>query len=212
MADGSGSFAYVHRTLKRLNDAGKRFGIRSTLTASSVDKLPEIAEKTAATREEVIAVIDSYAEPFNLNAAIPVRPTLYAVADGSVILHLAIHHIAFDGGSAKTFVQELIDGLNGKEVTAAAIDLSDLYDDSLNEKYESGMAFYRELFADGVPVNEMGTTIINVTVIHDIDANDRLKFLNTFLKPSLIFLANILQFLILIVSSFLIVFLNSTIF
>ena len=119
------------------------------------DKLPEIAEKTAATREEVIAVIDSYAEPFNLNAAIPVRPTLYAVADGSVILHLAIHHIAFDGGSAKTFVQELIDGLNGKEVTAAAIDLSDLYDDSLNEKYESGMAFYRELFADGVPVNEM---------------------------------------------------------
>ena len=72
-----------------------------------------------------------------------------------MILHLAIHHIAFDGGSAKTFVQELIDGLNGKEVTAAAIDLSDLYDDSLNEKYESGMAFYRELFADGVPVNEM---------------------------------------------------------
>lgn len=119
------------------------------------DKLPEIAEKTAATREEVIAVIDSYAVPFNLNAAIPVRPTLYAVADGSVILHLAIHHIAFDGGSVKTFVQELIDGLNGKEVTAAAIDLSDLYDDSLNEKYESGMAFYRELFADGVPVNEM---------------------------------------------------------
>ena len=119
------------------------------------DKLPEIAEKQAATREEVIALIDNYAEPFHLNTAIPVRPTLYTVADGSVILHLAIHHIAFDGGSAKTFVQELIDGLNGKEVTAAAIDLSDLYDDSLNAKYESGMAFYHELFADGVPVNEM---------------------------------------------------------
>ena len=119
------------------------------------DKLPEIVEKTAASREEVIALIDSYAEPFNLNAAIPVRPTLYAVADGSVILHMAIHHIAFDGGSAKTFVKELIDGLNGVEVTAAEIDLSDLYDDSLNAKYESGMAFYHELFADGVPVNEM---------------------------------------------------------
>ena len=119
------------------------------------DKTPEIEEKTAASREEVIAIIDSYAEPFNLNAAIPVRPTLYAVADGSVILHLAIHHIAFDGGSAKTFVKELIDGLNGVEVTASEIDLSDLYDDSLNAKYESGMAFYHELFADGVPVNEM---------------------------------------------------------
>ena len=119
------------------------------------DKLPEIAEKTAASREEVIALIDSYAVPFNLNASIPVRPTLYAIADGSVILHLAIHHIAFDGGSAKTFVKELIDGLNGVEVTAAEIDLSDLYDDSLNAKYESGMEFYHELFADGVPVNEM---------------------------------------------------------
>ena len=43
MADGSGSFPYVHRTLKRLNDSGKQFGIRSTLTASSVEKLPEIA-------------------------------------------------------------------------------------------------------------------------------------------------------------------------
>ena len=119
------------------------------------DKLPEIVEKTASSRDEVISVIDNYAEPFNLNTAIPVRPVLYAVDDGSVILHMAIHHIAFDGGSAKTFVQELIDGLNGKEVTASEIDLSDLYDDSLNEKYESGMAFYRELFADGVPVNEM---------------------------------------------------------
>ena len=68
---------------------------------------------------------------------------------------MAIHHIAFDGGSAKTFVKELIDGLNGIEVTASEIDLSDLYDDSLNAKYESGLAFYRELFADGVPVNEM---------------------------------------------------------
>ena len=43
MADGSGSFPYVHRTLKRLNDAGKDFGIRATLTASTVEKLPEIA-------------------------------------------------------------------------------------------------------------------------------------------------------------------------
>lgn len=119
------------------------------------DKLPEIAEKSAASREEVIGIIDSYAEPFNLNTGIPVRPTLYSVADGSIILHMAIHHIAFDGGSAKTFVKELTDGLNGIEVTAGDIDLSDLYDDSAEEKHESGMEFYRELFKDGVPVNEM---------------------------------------------------------
>ncbi len=43
MADGKGSFPYVHRTLKRLNDAGKQFGIRTTLTSSSIERLPEIA-------------------------------------------------------------------------------------------------------------------------------------------------------------------------
>ena len=49
-----------------------------------------------------------------------------------------------------------------------------------------------------------------VTVIQEIEANDKLKFLNTFLKPSLIFLNNILLFLILIVSSFRIIFFNSS--
>ncbi len=119
------------------------------------DKLPEIVEKKAGSREEIIAIIDNYAEPFDLNAGIPVRPTLYTVSDGSIILHLAIHHIAFDGGSAKTFVSELIEGLNGNEVTAAEIDLSDLYSDSTEDRHNSGMDFYKELFKDGVPVNEM---------------------------------------------------------
>lgn len=119
------------------------------------DKLPEIREESAARREEVIAKVDAYATPFDLNADIPVIPTLYTVADGSIILHLAIHHIAFDGGSAGTFVKELIDGLNGKAIDTSGIDLSDLYDDSLKEKYQDGLAFYRELFKDGVPVSEM---------------------------------------------------------
>ncbi len=43
MADGSGSFPLVHRTLKRLNDEGKAFGIRTTVTAAGVDRMPEIA-------------------------------------------------------------------------------------------------------------------------------------------------------------------------
>ena len=119
------------------------------------DKLPNIIEVSADSREEVIAKVDAYATPFDLSADIPVIPTLYSVSDGSIILHMAIHHIAFDGGSAKTFIKEVIEGINGKPAEASEIDLSDLYDDSLNEKYESGLAFYRKLFEDGVPVSEM---------------------------------------------------------
>jgi amino acid adenylation domain-containing protein len=119
------------------------------------DKLPVIAEAAAETREEVINKIEAYATPYDLNADIPVIPTLYAVGDGSYILHLAIHHIAFDGGSADTFIRELFDRLSGADVGADGIDLSDLYDDENSGKYQSGLAFYRELFADGVPVSEM---------------------------------------------------------
>ena len=43
MAGGGESFPFVDRTLRRLNDAGKQFGIRATLTAETVDRLPAIA-------------------------------------------------------------------------------------------------------------------------------------------------------------------------
>lgn len=146
------------------------------------DKLPEIVEETADSREEVIEKIDSYSTPFDLNADIPVKPTLYTVADGSIILHMAIHHIAFDGGSAKTFVDELIKGIKGDPAQTSEIDLSDLYNDSLNEKYESGLEFYRKLFEDGVPVNEMPLKgkrpkvhpLSDKEIVFDYD-NDKLK-------------------------------------
>ena len=117
------------------------------------DKLPEIEIKQASVKEEVIEIIDNYAIPFNLNSGIPVRPVIYEIADGSHILHMAIHHIAFDGGSSQTFVKELSDALCGKEIQASELDLSDIYD--AEDKSELGLAFYRELFADGVPVNDM---------------------------------------------------------
>ena len=114
--------------------------------------LPVTEEKTADSFESVKAAVDAYNEPFDLNAEIPVRPTVYTLPD-SVALHLAIHHIAFDGGSAGTFINELTDALLGKTIPEAQIDLSELYDKTGDTK--EGLAFYRELFKDGVPVNEM---------------------------------------------------------
>ena len=120
------------------------------------DKLPNIEKKTASCREEVIKIVDESAVvPFDLNKGIPVRAALYRIDNGGIVLHLEIHHIAFDGGSAKTFVAELIDGLNGLSVSPAEIDLSDIYDLDMGEKYEKGMAYYKKMFEDSVPVNEM---------------------------------------------------------
>ena len=118
------------------------------------DALPEIREKTAATKEEVMAAVDGSDTPFDLCAGVPVRTTLYKLPDATVILHLAIHHIAFDGGSAKPFADELFALLNGRTPQAAQVDLSAVCGAAC-ESNEKGLAFFREMFADGVPVNEM---------------------------------------------------------
>ena len=114
--------------------------------------LPVIEEKKAASFEQVKEIADNYNAPFDLNADIPVRPTVYVLPD-SLALHLAIHHIAFDGGSAGTFINELTDAVLGQKPQKAAVDLSDLSVEQIDT--EEGMRFYRELFGDGVPVNEM---------------------------------------------------------
>lgn len=43
-ADGSGSSAQVDETLRRLDASGREYGIRSTLTAQTVDRLPDIVD------------------------------------------------------------------------------------------------------------------------------------------------------------------------
>ncbi len=133
------------------------YGERNGLPVRIVsDKLPRIEKKKAACREDVLKIVDESATvPFDLNAGIPVRATVYQVGSESLIVHIEIHHIAFDGGSAKTFASELIDGLNGLSVIPADIDLSDIFDLDMGEKYEKGMRYYKQMFADGVPVNEM---------------------------------------------------------
>ena len=115
-------------------------------------ELPAIEEKSAVSFEEVKHIADNYAEPFKLHDEIPVRPTLYQLDDGSTALHLAIHHIAFDGGSAGTFISELMNAIQGN-APETDTDLSDLYNRPVD--IENGLKFYRELFKDGVPVNEM---------------------------------------------------------
>ena len=119
------------------------------------EQLPEIKVKAAASSDEAHAEGESYAEPFDLNAGIPVLPTIYELPDGSAVVHIAIHHIAFDGGSAGTLFSELAAALEGRELAAPGLDLSDIYEQSLDRSFESGLEYYRKVFADGVPVTDL---------------------------------------------------------
>ncbi|MBR6400598.1 MAG: amino acid adenylation domain-containing protein [Firmicutes bacterium] len=117
------------------------------------ENLPAIDEKAAADRAEAIAIAEKYALPFDLEKDIPVRPTVYTAADGCVILHLATHHITFDGGSVRTFWGEFNKALCNEAIEPLKYDLSDIWDRKIDK--ENGLAYYRKLFENGVPVCEM---------------------------------------------------------
>ncbi|MBQ8981174.1 MAG: amino acid adenylation domain-containing protein [Eubacterium sp.] len=117
--------------------------------------LPEIAVVDGKTYDEVMEIVDTTLVPFNLNEGVPARSTLYTLSDGRIVYYLQIHHIAFDGGSAQPFFNEFVAALKNEDVAAPDIDLSDLYEDALNADNSKGMDFYKELFSDGVPVNDM---------------------------------------------------------
>ena len=119
------------------------------------EQLPEIVRTEAESEEAVRKIVDAYAEPFLLTKGIPVRATIYAIPDGGQVVHLAIHHIAFDGGSAGTFTREFLAALKGEAVPESEVDLSNLYEELSHPDVETGMAFYHRLFEGGVPVNDM---------------------------------------------------------
>ncbi len=118
------------------------------------EELPEITVTKADHQNEIIKRCESYAVPFDLNGGIPVRAAVYDTPEGAV-LHIAIHHIAFDGGSAGTLFREITAALQGKPIAAPELDLSDLYDRTLDKSFQSGLDFYHGLFADGVPVSDL---------------------------------------------------------
>ena len=121
------------------------------------DDIPEISEKTADSIDEVKAQIDVNNKPFDLCSGIPVRAAIYSVADGSVAVHICVHHISFDGISSKLVFDEMTDRLTGKANSAQNADLSDFDDYFSDGSRQKGLAFYKEMFADGVPQNEMPT-------------------------------------------------------
>ena len=90
-------------------------------------------------------------QPFDLKE-VPVRFTGYELPEDRILIRMEIHHIAFDGRSVMIWQRELFERLRGN-TPAREGDLSTRSEDAYD--LEPGLEFYHELFADGVPANEM---------------------------------------------------------
>ena len=119
---------------------------------------PEVKTGGCVSREAFDEMAAEPGAPFDLDAEVPVRLTLYPLLEGGFALHLQIHHIAFDGGSLFPLMRELNQGLGGASVPAANPDLSSLSSrPEKTERQAEGLAFYREMFRDGIPSCDMPT-------------------------------------------------------
>ena len=135
-------------------------------------EIPSIKWISATTEEEAKKLASDSCKPFSLKT-VPLCLTGYTLPDGSIIIHLAIHHIAIDGNSVKILIEELFDRLRGKGKVSIH-DLSDRIDNKDN--YESGKSYYHEMFPNGVPNNEMPIKCIRPNVHPGVDNKILLHF------------------------------------
>ena len=124
-----------------------------------LNEVPEIRTGEPIARASFDALLAEPGAPFDLEAGAPLRLTLYPLTEGGFGLHLQIHHIAFDGGSLSPLMRELNQCLRGEPLPTARPDLHTLSAASGEEAAQlaGGLAFYREMFADGIPACDMPT-------------------------------------------------------
>ena len=124
-----------------------------------LNDVPEIKMGECVARDAFDILAAEPGAPFDLDGGVPLRLTLHPLTEGGFGLRLQIHHIAFDGGSLFPLMRELNQCLRGASLPAANPDLSAVPTMTADEaeQLSEGLAFYREMFKDGIPSCDMPT-------------------------------------------------------
>ncbi|MDO4982111.1 MAG: amino acid adenylation domain-containing protein [Eubacteriales bacterium] len=117
------------------------------------NRIPSIEIKQAESEEASRRSIAENNLPFDLSD-IPVRVCIYELPDGDRMLHLCTHHIVADALGHGILRKELMELLSGREIEKPVCDLSCICEQS-NSDAESHFEYYKKVFEDGVPVNDM---------------------------------------------------------
>lgn len=119
------------------------------------ESVPEVEWRAATDMQTAQMDALKNKAPYDLSAGIPVRAHGYMLQTGGILVHLGIHHIAFDGTSVELFARELLSRLKGEVSGEDKADLTDIEKLDRRAEIEKGLSYYRDVFRDGVPVNDM---------------------------------------------------------
>jgi amino acid adenylation domain-containing protein len=144
----------------------KRYtAFRSYYPMENGDLVHKIAEELTVSLEvihcasdEVEGLIKKSNAAYNLSAPPLFRFTLYQIEEKTAVLNFNLYHIIYDGTSHSVVIDELWRLYNGEELPPVNLDYTDYAvwqseqtEDATEEKY------FTNMFADGVPENEMPT-------------------------------------------------------
>jgi amino acid adenylation domain-containing protein/thioester reductase-like protein len=114
-------------------------------------------ERLRAKRDDTPGLIISRSLPFDLARAPLFRLDLYETGADEYVLNLNIHHIVMDGAGGEVFCSELWRVYRGETLPETRLDFSDYSVWCDEHPNRDGEKFFREMFADGLPENEMPT-------------------------------------------------------
>ncbi len=115
-------------------------------------------QRESCERDEVENRIHKANVPYDLSALPLFRFTLYQTGSQTAVLNLAMHHIIMDGMSGGVMLDELWRLYNGEVLPPLELDYTDYAVwQSEHAQEEEGVAFFTQMFSDGVPENEMPT-------------------------------------------------------
>ncbi|MBQ8507154.1 MAG: amino acid adenylation domain-containing protein [Clostridia bacterium] len=131
-----------------------------------VDNLHIPVARRSCSREDVQHIIEEENRPFNLAEAPLLRCQVFAHAPGLHTLHFCFHHIIMDGSGWPVFVDELFKLYRGEALPELALDHQDYAVwQTENAQLRIQEAAFRNMFADGVPENEMPTHVNRPAVL-----------------------------------------------
>lgn len=119
------------------------------------DKIRINIEHVSCKETEAEEYIRQWNQPFDLEKA-PLMRCFLMEHEDSYTLHFCMHHIIIDGTSADPFMQDLFALYQGENLQPLTMDYLDyaVWQEK-KEESPSDEALFREMFAGGVPENEM---------------------------------------------------------
>ncbi len=145
---------------------------KGELVRCILDEVHIAVARRKCTREEVQAIIENENRPFDLAQAPLVRCEVFEHEKNLYTLHFCFHHIIMDGSGWPTFVDELFRLYRGETLAEQEFDHQDYAVwQAENDDLSVQEAFFKEMFSDGAPENEMPTHVTRPAVMPEADVD-----------------------------------------